>query len=429
MTFDGFRYQDHILRADGVSLADIAEKVGTPTFVYVAKNIAEAYQELEAQIASVPHLVCYALKANSNLAVVSMLGQLGAGADIVSGGELHRALMADIPADKIVFSGVGKTKEEIDYALRKRILCFNIESEQELLQIDLIAKSHRKVANVMLRVNPDVNPKVHPYIATGMKKSKFGIPYRKAYDLVRATLRLKNVNLIGLSCHIGSQITELAPYQDAFERMLKLHDRILKLKSQITHLDMGGGLGVVYNRERPPALGSWVQGFLPEIRDRNLTLVLEPGRSLVANAGVLLSRVIYAKRGETDNFIIADAGMNDLIRPALYEAYHSILPVHFKRYRKIRASIVGPCCESGDILTKSRRIQNFQQNDLLAIMSCGAYGSVMSSHYNLRPKAAEVLVRDGRFYVVRDRENYDDLLHRENVPAALRRPAIQKVAP
>ncbi|MBN8555542.1 MAG: diaminopimelate decarboxylase [Deltaproteobacteria bacterium] len=421
--FDGFRYKDHLLHSDGVNLAEVAEKYGTPTYVYISSNIEKSYQELEEALKPIPHIICYSVKANSNLSILRTLNQMGAGADIVSGGELFRALEAEIPADKIVFSGVGKTREEIDFAMKKKILCFNIESEQELVAIDCIAKSHRKVASICIRVNPDVNPKTHPYIATGLKHSKFGIPYRQALELVRSTLRLKNVNLIGLACHIGSQITQVAPFMDSVRRMLKLYDQVQKLKPEVNILDLGGGLGVIYNNEKPPSIKHWAESLIKEIGDRKLTLILEPGRSIVGNAGILLTKVLYVKRGESDNFIVADAGMNDLIRPSLYGAYHSILPVHYRKYKKIKASVVGPCCESGDILTKARRIQNFQPGDLLAVMSCGAYGASMSSHYNSRPKAAEVLIREQKHYLIRERETFEDLVGKEKTP-----PFLKKVA-
>ncbi len=419
--FDGFKYQDHLLCAEGISLEEIAEKVGTPCYIYVSSLMTKAFEELSQALAPIPHTICYAVKANSNLAVLRTFAQLGSGADIVSGGELYRALEAEIPSDKIVFSGVGKTRDEIEYAIRKKILFFNVESEQELLAIDLAAKSFKKVADVCLRINPDVDPKTHPYIATGLKQSKFGIPYRKALDLIRAALRLKNVNLVGLGCHIGSQITENKPFQDSLSRMLRLFDSVEKMKHQLSYIDMGGGLGITYHHERPPNIASWASSFLKDLNDRNLKLILEPGRSLVGNAGVLLTKVLYNKRGESKNYLIVDAGMNDLIRPALYDAYHSILPARYKRYKKIKASVVGPCCESGDILTKDRRIQNFQQGDLLAIMSAGAYGSSMSSHYNSRPKIPEVLIHHEKFYTIRERETFEDLVSKEHVPAFLRK--------
>ncbi len=419
--FDGFKYQDHILCSDGIRLEEIADKVGTPAYIYLSSLMTRAYQDLDVALKDIPHLICYAVKANPNLAVIKTFAQLGSGADIVSGGELFRALDSEIPSDKIIFSGVGKTKEEIEVAIRKKILCFNIESEQELITVDLIAKSFKRIVDVTLRINPDVDPKTHPYIATGLRKSKFGIPYRKALDLVRSALRLKNVRLVGLSCHIGSQITQTKPFEDSLNRMLKLFDQISKLKHELLYLNMGGGLGVTYSHEKPPSLSDWAQSFLSEIKDRKFKLILEPGRSLVANAGVLLTKVLYVKRGESNNFIIVDAGMNDLVRPALYDAFHSILPVKYKRYKKIKASVVGPCCESGDKLTNERRIQNFQPGDLLAVMSAGAYGSSMSSHYNSRTKIPEVIIHDQKFYTIRERETYEDLIAKEKLPPYLKR--------
>jgi diaminopimelate decarboxylase len=419
--FDGFRYNDHVLSADGVSLRDVAEKWGTPTYVYVSKLIVQAYQELDDALAEIPHQICYAVKANSNIAIIKTLAQLGCGADLVSGGELFRALEAEVHPSKIVFSGVGKTREEIDYALKKRILCFNVESEQELVLIDTVAKSQKKIANICLRINPDVDPKTHPYIATGLKNSKFGIAYKEALNVVRQALRLKNVHLVGLGCHIGSQITQLSPFVDSIRRMMHLFDQVAELKCELQYFDVGGGLGITYQKERPPSLQSWAQALVHELKGRNLTLLLEPGRSIVGNAGVLITRVLTNKRGETNNYIIADAGMNDLIRPALYGSYHAILPVDYRRYKKIKAAVVGPNCESGDVLTKTRRIQNFQAGDLIAVMSAGAYGASMSSQYNSRPKAAEVLIRDGKAHTIRERETFEDLIAREKMPSFLKR--------
>ncbi len=420
--FEGFRYRDHILESEGVSLEEVSEKVGSPTYVYVSSIMSRAFLELQNALNPLDHIICYAVKANSNLSVLRTFAQLGSGADIVSAGELYKALEAEIPADKIVFSGVGKSRDEIEFAIRKKIRCFNVESEQELLTIDLVAKSFKRIVDVCLRVNPDVDPKTHPYISTGLRKSKFGIPYRKALDIVKGALRLKNIRLVGLGCHIGSQITTLRPFEDSLDRMLHLVDQVTKLKVELSMIDLGGGLGITYHKEKPPSLTDWAAPLMRELKDRKLTVVVEPGRSLVGNAGILLTRVLYQKRGETNNFIIVDAGMNDLIRPALYDAYHSILPVKYKRYRKIKAAVVGPCCESGDILTLDRRIQNFQTGDLLAVMSCGAYGASMSSHYNSRPLAAEVLIHDGKIHVVRERETYEDLIAKEKVPSFLKRP-------
>lgn len=419
--FPGVKYRNQWLELSGVNLNEVAEKLGTPCYVYSANLLSKNYLELSKALAGQEHLICYAVKANSNLAVLKTLSQLGCGAEVVSGGELFRALKADFPPEKIIFDGVGKTKEEIDYAIKKKILYFNVESEQELVMVDCIAKAHKKVALVSFRINPDVNPKTHPYIATGLKRSKFGIPFKKAPALVRSALRLKNVHLTGLGCHIGSQITTLGPYIESVRRILHLYDKLKNLTDEITHLNLGGGLGIQYKNEKPPSLASWAQTITKEIGDRNVTLMLEPGRSLVGNTGTLLTRVNFVKRGESDNFIITDAGMNDLIRPALYEAYHHVFPVRQKRYKKLKASIVGPVCESGDVLAPSRHIQNFQQGDLLSFMSCGAYSAVMASQYNSRPRAPEVLIKDGKFYTVRERETYEDLIELEKIPPGVRR--------
>lgn len=424
--FNGYKYQNHILHTEGLSLKDVAAKVGTPAYIYSSSLMTNAYEELEAGLQDIPHLICYAVKANSNIAIIRLFGQLGAGADIVSAGELYRCLEAGIPAEKIVFSGVGKTKEEIDYAIDNKILMFNVESEQELLTIDLVAKSRKQVACVSIRVNPDVNPKTHPYIATGLKRSKFGIPYKKAPELIKQALKLKNVHVMGLSCHIGSQITSNAPFVESTRKVLELVDKAREWSAEITHLDVGGGLGITYKGERPPSLQSWAKSFSKEVTDRDLTLVMEPGRSLVGNAGVLLTKVINVKRGEGRSYVIVDTGMNDIIRPSLYEAEHSILPVQYKRYKKIQASIVGPICESGDIIKPTRRIPNFQSGDLLAIMSCGAYVSTMGSQYNSRPKPPEILLKDGKIMTIRERETFEDLIAHEKIPSTLKK--NQKIA-
>jgi diaminopimelate decarboxylase len=419
--FEGFKYKNHSLELDGVSLASIADKVGTPFYVYSAEQILKNFQELTAAFKGRSHLICYAVKANSNLAILKLLAQAGSGAEVVSGGELFRALEAGFAPDKIIFDGVGKTREEIDYALKKKILFFNVESEQELIMIDCVAKAQKKMAFVSFRVNPDVNPKTHPYIATGLRKSKFGIPFKKAPELIRSALSLKNVYLMGLGCHIGSQITSLSPYAESVKKLMKLYQKTKEQTSHIAYMNLGGGLGITYKNERVPALSSWVQTLCKEVKDPELTLVIEPGRVIVGNAGALVTAVNYVKRGEADNFIITDAGMNDLMRPSLYEAYHSILPVKYKRYKKIKASVVGPVCETADTLARARRIQNFQQGDLMAIMSCGAYAATMGSQYNSRPRPPEVLVQNGRFHIIRERETYEDLISREKIPSGLKK--------
>lgn len=419
--FEGFKYRNHHLELSSVNLTELAEKYGTPCYVYSGDLIAKNFQEMSEAFGEKKHLICYAVKANSNIAVLNLLAQLGAGAEVVSGGELYRALEAGFPPNRIIFDGVGKSREEIDYAIRKKIRYFNIESEQELVMIDVVAKAHKKVASISFRVNPDVNAKTHPYIATGLRKSKFGIPVKKAPELIRSACRLKNIKVVGIGCHIGSQIVQITPYIESVKKLLKLFDKINAETEPLTHLNLGGGLGITYKSEKPPALSHWVSSMLKEVGDRDTTVIVEPGRSLVGNTGCLLTTVSYVKRGEADNFIITDAGMNDLLRPTLYDAYHSILPVRYKRYKKLKASVVGPVCETGDILAKPRRIQNFQQGDLLAIMSCGAYAASMGSQYNSRPRPPEVLIQNGKAYLVRERENFEDLVRRERLPASLKK--------
>lgn len=419
--FDGYKYKNHILYSEGVDLEQLAEEVGTPVYVYSHECLRKAYEELEGGLQEVPHLIAYAVKANSNIGIIKSFAQMGAGADIVSGGELFRCLEAGVPSNQIVFSGVGKTREEIDYAIHQKILMFNVESEQELIAIDTVAKARKQVACVSIRVNPDVNPKTHPYIATGLKQSKFGIPFKKAPDLIKRALKLKNIHLMGLGCHIGSQITTANPFVESAKKVLELIDRAREWSAQITHVDLGGGLGISYRGEKPPSLSAWGKALAKEVKGRDLTLVLEPGRSLVGNAGILLTRVINVKRGEGRSYIIVDTGMNDLIRPALYQAVHTILPIKYKHYKKVQASVVGPICESGDIIKPTKRIQNFQQGDLLAIMSCGAYAATMGSQYNSRPKPPEILIHGDEFETIRVRETHQDLIEREKIPSFLKK--------
>ena len=427
--FEGFKYSNHTLELDGVSLDELAQKFGTPLYVYSADQIIKNFLELKAAFGDRKHLIGYAVKANSNLVVLKLLADLGAGAEIVSGGELFRALEAGFPAERIIYDGVGKSREEIDFALKNKILFFNVESEQELVMIDCVAKAQKKMAFISFRLNPDVNPKTHPYIATGLRKSKFGIPIKKAPEIIRYALSLKNVYVMGIGCHIGSQITQLSPYSEAVRKLMKLYEKATEWTTGISHLNLGGGLGIAYKNEKVPSLTSWAQCLLKEVGEvTDSTIVVEPGRSIVGNAGSLLCRVSYVKRGEAENYIITDAGMNDLMRPSLYEAYHSILPVKYKRYKKLKATVVGPICETADILANSRRIQNFQQGDLLSIMSCGAYASVMASQYNSRPRAAEVLVHNGRYDLVRERESYEDLVFRERAATSSKKVSVNLTA-
>jgi len=415
-----FRYRGSELHAEGVPLSALARKYGTPLYVYSHATLVRHIMAYQRAFRGFPHVICFALKANSNLAVLKILAGHGAGADVVSGGELYRALRAGMDADKIVYAGVGKTEAEIRFALESRILMFNIESGEELEEINRIAGRMRLRAPIALRVNPDIDPMTHPYISTGLKKHKFGIPIDEALEYYRTAKGFKNVRIVGIHKHIGSQITQVAPFRDALKRLLVLVDELVPLGVEIRYLDIGGGLGIPYNGERTPRPADLAKEILPLLRGRKLTLVAEPGRSIVGNAGVLLTRALYRKEGPDRKFVIVDGGMNDLVRPTLYGAYHEVLPVK-KRKKGGRAlsDVVGPICESGDFLARDRMLPEVSRGDLLAVMSAGAYGFTMSSNYNSRPRAAEVMVRGGRHFLVRKREGYEDLVHGEDIPAGL----------
>lgn len=408
-----FRYKKGELYAEDVPLRVLANKYGTPLYVYSQGTLERHVESYEKAFKGFPHVICFAVKANSNLAVLSALGRRGAGADVVSGGELYRALKAGIPASKIVYAGVGKTEEEIRYALKSKIAMFNIESGQELEEINRVAGRMRVTAPIALRINPDVDPLTHPYISTGLKKYKFGIPMEKALEYFKLAAGMKNVEVVGIHKHIGSQITEVTPFVDAMNRILTLVDELREHGLAIRYLDMGGGLGIAYNHEPAAPPSELARKVLPLLKGRNLTLVLEPGRSISGNAGVLLSKVLYLKKGPGKEFVIVDAGMNDLMRPTLYDAYHEILPVRKRRAKTIVADVVGPICESGDFLAKERPLQRLERGDLIAVMSSGAYGFTMSSNYNSRPRAAEVMVKGRRHFLVRERETYEDLVRKE----------------
>jgi diaminopimelate decarboxylase len=367
----------------------------------------------------VPHLVCYSVKANSNLAVLRLFSSLGGGADIVSGGELFRAIKAGIDPDKIVYSGVGKKEEEMEYALKENILMFNVESHQELDALNALAGRMGKKARISLRVNPDVDPKTHPYISTGLKQNKFGIAISAALSEYRYANSLENIEVVGVDCHIGSQLTQTQPFVDALKKIKTL---VLHLKEEginIKYLDLGGGLGITYDEEEPPHPTDYGKAIIAETKDLDLTLVFEPGRVIVGNAGILVSRVTYTKEGEEKNFIIGDAGMNDLARPSLYGSYQGIMAVKKSNDAPIVADVVGPICESGDFLAKDREVQPFKPGDLFAVASSGAYGFTMSSNYNSRRRAAEVMVKGDSFEIIREREEYSDLVKGEKIPSFL----------
>ncbi len=405
---------DGVLHCEGVSLEAVARSHGTPCYVYSRAALTAAYRAYDEALASHPHLICYAVKANSNLAVLGVFARLGAGFDIVSGGELARVLAAGGDPSQVVFSGVGKGEEEMEAALKAGILCFNVESESELRHLDRIAARLGRVAPVALRVNPDVDARTHPYIATGLKESKFGIPYEEARALYREAAGLAHLRVTGIDCHIGSQLLDTEPYAQALERILALVDHLAREGIRLEHIDMGGGLGVRYGEELPPSIGDYAQVLLGRLQGRNLRLIVEPGRSLVANAGVLLTRVRYLKHGEHRDFAVVDAAMNDLMRPSLYDAWHDVQPVRPHAGAARTYQIVGPVCESSDFLARDRTLA-LAEGDLLAVFSAGAYGMSMSSNYNTRPRAAEVMVDAGRVHLVRERETITQLLAGEHL--------------
>ena len=417
---DFFSYKGNELYAEDVPVRALAEKYGTPLYIYSYKTLLRHFKSYDEAYKDFPHIVCYALKANTNAAVLRLLAKNGCGADIVSGGELFRAMKAGIPSEKIVYAGVGKTEDEIRSALKAKILMFNVESEDELREIDRVAGRMRTKAPVALRINPDIDAKTHPYISTGMREHKFGISIDNALENYRLASRLKNIRVVGVQKHIGSQITKITPFVDALKRILVLLDELNRRKFDIKYLDIGGGLGITYADEKPPVPADIANKLLPIINGRNITLLMEPGRSIVGNAGILVTKVLYLKKGEGKEFVIVDAGMNDLMRPSLYDAYHHIVPVARKKRNMIKTDIVGPICESGDFLAKGRKIEKVNRGEYLSVMSAGAYGMSMSSNYNSRPFVAEVMVNGKTHSLIRKRGSYEDLIRNENIPGYLR---------
>ena len=415
-----FNYKGNELYAEDVPVRLLAEKYGTPLYIYSYKTLLRHFKSYDEAYKDFPHIVCYALKANTNAAVLRLLAKNGCGADIVSGGELFRAMKAGIPSEKIVYAGVGKTEDEIRSALKAKILMFNVESEDELREIDRVAGRMRTKAPVALRINPDIDAKTHPYISTGMREHKFGISIDDALENYRLASRLKNIRVAGVQKHIGSQITKITPFVDALKRILVLFDELSRRKFDIKYLDIGGGLGITYADEKPPVPADIAKKLLPIINGRNITLLMEPGRSIVGNAGILVTKVLYLKKGEGKEFVIVDAGMNDLMRPSLYDAYHHIVPVARKKRNMIKTDIVGPICESGDFLAKGRKIEKVNRGEYLSVMSAGAYGMSMSSNYNSRPFVAEVMVNGKTHSLIRKRGSYEDLIRNEIMPGFLR---------
>ena len=411
---NSFSLKNGQLHAESVPLSAIAERFGTPCYVYSRAALEAAFDEFKRELDGIDSMICYAVKANSNLAILNVFARLGAGFDIVSLGELKRALAAGADPKKIVFSGVGKSASEMAFALETGIHCFNVESAPELERLNAVAGGLGKVAPVSLRVNPNVDAKTHPYISTGLKENKFGVAYEDALQIYKQAAALPNLEVVGIDCHIGSQLLDPAPFAEALDKLLQLIDQLRVNGIELRHIDLGGGLGIRYKNEDEPTVRSYLQPLLQELKGRGLKIMLEPGRRLVGNAGALLTRVEYLKPGEAKNFAIVDAAMNDLARPALYDAWHDIVPVIPRSGNTSDWEIVGPICESGDFLAHQRAL-NLQPGDLLAVMSAGAYGMAMSSNYNTRPRVAEVMVDGTQMHLIRRRETIEELYALESV--------------
>jgi diaminopimelate decarboxylase len=415
-----FVYKGSELYCEEVPVSKIAEDVGTPFYLYSHATLRQHFRAFDGAFSDISHLTCFAMKSNSNLAILRLFALEGGGADIVSGGELYRALRAGIEAKKIVYSGVGKTIEDIEYALRSGILMFNVESTQEITLLNEIAGRMGKEASVAIRVNPDVDPETHPYISTGLKENKFGIDIAKALEDYTLAAGLKHLRVAGVSCHIGSQLTRVSPFVDALQKLKELITKLREAGIGIEYLDLGGGLGITYNKEEPPHPREYADALKKGLDTKDLIVVLEPGRVITGNAGILVTKVLYVKSIPEKNFVIVDAAMNDLIRPSLYGSFHGIEPVRLSERKRIMGDVVGPICESTDFLAKNREMVAFETGDLMAVMSAGAYGFSMSSNYNSRPRAAEVMGKGDKYYVIRDRETYDDLVRGEKIPDFLK---------
>lgn len=415
-----FNYRNNELFCEETPIADIAEDVGTPFYLYSHATLARHFRAFDNSFSGISHLTCFSMKSNSSMAILRLFAREGAGVDIVSGGELYRALRAGVDPGKIVYSGVGKTAEEMAYALESDILIFNIESEQELNLLNETAGEMGRKARIAIRVNPDIDPQTHPYISTGLRENKFGIDIRKSVNQYSIAAGLDHLVVTGISCHIGSQLIKLSPFVDALKRLKELRNRLEDNDIHISYLNLGGGLGITYREETPPLPEEYASAIREEVGETDLTLILEPGRVLMGNAGILVAKVLYTKSSEGKNFIIIDAAMNDLMRPSLYGSYHGIQPIKMTGRKSIKADIVGPICESADFLAKDREMESVRPGDLIAVMSAGAYGFSMSSTYNSRPRVAEVMVKGDRYYTIRLREDYEDLVRGEMIPDFLK---------
>ncbi|MDQ5985686.1 MAG: Diaminopimelate decarboxylase [Syntrophus sp. SKADARSKE-3] len=412
-----FRYQSDELYCESVPVKDIAKQVGTPFYLYSRHTLSHHYRVFDKAFAAVPHIICYSVKSNSNIAILRLFIKEGGGVDIVSGGELFRAVQAGVDPQKVVYSGVGKRMDEIEYALKTGILMFNIESPQELELINQCAGQLNMKAGVALRINPDVDAETHAYISTGKKENKFGIDVNRSLEAYKRAMSLKNIDIKGVSCHIGSQLTKVSPFINALNNLKKLIAMLETEKIHIRYLDLGGGLGITYNEETPPHPDAYAMAIIEATHDLSCTFIFEPGRVIVGNAGILVTSVLYTKEGDAKNFFIVDAAMNDLIRPSLYQSYHHIQPVIIDKSRPdMVVDVVGPICESGDYLAKERRLQKFKQGELMAVMSAGAYGFSMSSNYNSRPRIPEIMIDGEKIHVIRKRETFEDIIRGEVIP-------------
>ncbi len=414
-----FQYQNMELYCEEVPVSEIARDVGTPFYLYSHATLRQHFKAFDGAFQGIEHLTCFSMKSNSSLAILRLFAQQGGGVDIVSGGELYRALKAGVDPQKIVYSGVGKRTEDLEYALKSDILLFNVESSQEISRLNDVARSLGKRAPIAIRVNPDIDPQTHPYISTGLKENKFGIEISKALEEYTRAATLSNLSISGVSCHIGSQLTQVSPFVDAMRLLQELIKKLRQAGIGIKYIDLGGGLGITYDKEEPPHPKDYATALKKELGMEDMILILEPGRVIMGNAGILVTQVLYTKTAHEKDFIIVDAAMNDLIRPSLYGSYHGIQPVKLGRRQKVRADIVGPICETGDFFARDREVEAYEPGELMAIMSSGAYGFSMASNYNSRPRVAEVMVKGDQHHVIRARESYEDLVRGELIPAFL----------
>lgn len=408
-----FQYRDGKLFAEEVSVSDLAEEYGTPLYIYSAATFRRHFQAFDSAFNGLDHMTCYSVKANSNLSVLKMLAEEGAGMDIVSGGELYRALKAGVPSQKIVYSGVGKRDSEIREALAADILMFNVESVAELHKINEVAADMDRVARISFRINPDVDPQTHPYISTGMKKNKFGLDIDHSLEAYKAAAEMDNIEAVGMDCHIGSQLTKIDPFLESLDKLLDFYEKLKELGLEIKYLDLGGGLGINYDDEEPPHPSEFGEALAKKLKDIPLKVILEPGRVIAGNAGIMVTEVVYTKSNPTKNFLIVDGAMNDLVRPSLYGSYHRIGEVEQHGRAPKEYDVVGPICESGDFLARERELPAIEQGERLVLYSAGAYGFTMASNYNTRPRACELIVDGGTVKVVRRRETYEDLVANE----------------